>query len=65
MIGPEFRKDCAKKASATRAFYGLKSAGASLVNPLADCVNISEYTLCLAHQYIWLKSDASHTDGHQ
>ena len=37
-LGPEFGEDEGKRAIIVRAFYGLKSAGASFRNHLADCM---------------------------
>jgi hypothetical protein len=37
-LGPEFGGDAGKRAIIVRALYGLKSAGASFRNHLADCM---------------------------
>ena len=37
-LGPEFGQDAGKRAIIVRALYGLKSAGASFRNHLADCM---------------------------
>ena len=38
-LGPEFGEDADKRAIIVRALYGLKSAGASFRNLLADCMH--------------------------
>jgi hypothetical protein len=46
-LGPEFGSDAGKKAFIVRALYGLKSAGASFRNHLADCMQHMGFTPCL------------------
>jgi len=38
VLGPKFGSDTGKKAFIVQALYGLKSAGASFCNHLADCM---------------------------
>jgi hypothetical protein len=47
-----------------RALYGLRSAGASFRNHLADCMRSLGYTSCLADQDVWYKA-MTRPDGGQ
>jgi hypothetical protein len=40
VLGPDCRDDTGKKPIINRSFYGLKSAGASFRNHLADCMRL-------------------------
>jgi hypothetical protein len=62
VLGPEFGPDAGKKAFVVRALYGLKSAGASFRNHLADCMRHLGFTPCLADPDLWLKA-AEKPDG--
>jgi hypothetical protein len=62
VLGPEFGPDAGKKAFVVRALYGLKSAGASFRNHLADCMRHLGFTPCLADPDLWMKA-AEKPDG--
>ena len=47
-LGPEFGSDSGKTAIIVRALYGLKSAGASFRNHLADYLRELGYVSCLS-----------------
>jgi hypothetical protein len=49
VLGPEFGSDAGKIAIVVRALYGLKSAGASFRNHLADCMKHLGFAPCLAN----------------
>jgi hypothetical protein len=53
-LGPEFGSDAGKKAFIVGALYGLKSAGASFRNHLADCMRHMGFTPCLADPDLWM-----------
>ena len=55
-LGPEFGVDAGKSAILTRALYGLKSAGASFGNHVADCMRTLGYLPCKADPDLWYKS---------
>ena len=38
ILGPKFGKNASKRAIVVRSLYGLKSAGASFRNHMADCM---------------------------
>ena len=46
MFGPKWGNNAGKKAIIVRALYGLKSAGATFCNHLADCMRTLEYNPC-------------------
>lgn len=54
VLGPEFGKDEGKIAFVVRALYGLKSAGASFRNHLADCMHHLGFKPCLADPDLWM-----------
>ena len=54
-LGPEFGADAGKRAIIVRALYGLKSAGASFRNHLADCMRHLGWESCKADQDVWMK----------
>ncbi len=56
VLGPEFGPDEGKIAFIERALYGLKSAGASFRNHLADCMYHIGFTPCLADPDLWMKA---------
>ena len=64
-LGPEFGTDAGKKALIVRALYGLKSAGASFRNHLADCMRHLGWQSCKANQDVWLKPEVRGSDGYQ
>jgi hypothetical protein len=53
---PEFGSEAGKKAFVVRALYGLKSAGASFRNHLADCMRHMGFKPCLADPDVWMKA---------
>jgi hypothetical protein len=64
-LGPEFGVDAGKCAIIVRALYGLKSAGASYRNHLADCVRHLRWESCKADHIVWFKPEVRKGDGHQ
>ena len=63
-LGSEFGPDLAgKKALVVRALYGLKSAGASFRNHLAECMRNLGYSSCLADPDLWFKEETRPSDG--
>ncbi|KAI2509582.1 Reverse transcriptase (RNA-dependent DNA polymerase) [Fragilaria crotonensis] len=64
-LGPEFGNDAGKKALIVRALYGLKSAGASFRNHLADCMRHLGWQSCIADPDVWLKPEIRPSDGHK
>ena len=54
VLGPEFGSDAGKTAFIVRALYGLKSAGASFRNHLADCMRHMGFVPCLADPDSWM-----------
>ena len=64
-LGPEFGEDAGKRAIIVRALYGLKSAGASFRNHLADCMSHLGWESCKADHDVWLKPEVRKDDGHQ
>ena len=63
ILGPEFGPDEGKMAVIVRALYGLKSAGASFRNHLADCMKQMGYRSCLADPDLWMKPMTRKGDG--
>jgi len=64
-LGPEFGEDAGKRAIIVRALYGLKSAGASFRNHLADCMRHLGWESCKADHDVWFKPEVRKDDGHQ
>jgi hypothetical protein len=64
-LGPEFGEDAGKRAIIVRALYGLKSAGASFRNHLADCMHHLGWESCKADHDVWFKPKVRKDDGHQ
>jgi hypothetical protein len=62
-LGREFGTDAGKKAVIVRALYGLKSAGASFRNHLADYMRELGYQSCKADADVWLKAETRPSDG--
>jgi len=56
-LGPESGSDYGKIAVIVRALYGLKSAGASFRNHLADYLRELGYQSCTADADVWLKAE--------
>ena len=56
-LGPEFGDEAGKTAIIVRSLYGLKSAGASFRNHLADCMRHLGWKPCLADQDLWMKAE--------
>ena len=65
VLGPEFGADEGKRALIVRALYGLKSAGASFRNHLADCMQTLGWTSCVSDRDVWYKAETRPTDGHK
>ena len=61
-LGVEWGPYCGKKALITRALYGLKSAGASFRNHLADCMSHLGYKPCMADPDLWYKPEIGPDD---
>ncbi|KAI2495111.1 Reverse transcriptase (RNA-dependent DNA polymerase) [Fragilaria crotonensis] len=64
-LGPEFGSEAGKRALIVRALYGLKSAGASFRNHLADCMRHLGWTSCIADPDVWLKPEIRPEDGYK
>ena len=62
-LGREFGSDAGKKATIVRALHGLKSAGASFRNHLADYMRELGYESCKADADVWLKPETRPSDG--
>ncbi len=62
-LGREFGSDYGKVAIIVRALYGLKSAGASFRNHLADYMRELGYTSCKADADVWYKAETRPVDG--
>lgn len=61
--GTEFGPNAGKRAIIVRALYGLKSAGSSFRNHLADCMKTLGYKSCLADPDLWYKPMVRPEDG--
>ncbi len=64
-LGPEFGEDDGKHAIIVRTLYGLKSAGASFRNHLADCMRHRGWESCKADHDVWFKPEVREDDGHR
>jgi hypothetical protein len=62
-LGPEFGSDSGKITIIVHALYGLKSAGASFRNHLANYLHELGYVSCKADADIWLKAGTGPGDG--
>ena len=51
-----------KKSLVVGSLYGLKSAGASFINHLAECMRNLGYLSCLADTYLWFKEETHPSD---
>ena len=65
VLGPEWDVDAGRTAIVTRALYGLKSAGASFRNHLADCMRTQGYKPCQADPDLWMRAETRPDDGHR
>jgi hypothetical protein len=65
VLGPEFGANAGKCAIVVQSLYGLKSAGASFWNHLADCKQHLGWELCIADQDLWMKAEIRPDDGHK
>jgi hypothetical protein len=63
VLGPEFGDDDVKRALIVRAMYGLKSAGASFRNHLAECMKHLGWHPCRADRDLWMKAKTHPDDG--
>jgi hypothetical protein len=63
VLGPEFGPDAGKRAIIVRSLYGLKSAGASYRNLMADCMRTMGYKPCQADADLWMKAEVRPEDG--
>jgi hypothetical protein len=64
-LGSEFGSDAGKSAIIVRSLYGLKSAGASFRNHLADCMRHLGWQSCKADQDLWMRPEVKPEDGHK
>ena len=64
-LGPEFGSDAGKLTIIVQLLYGLKSAGASFRNHLADCMQHIVWTSCIADRDVWYKAKTRPEDGHK
>ena len=64
VLSPEWGADAGKKAIIVRSLYGLKSAGASFRNHLADCMEMLGYSSCKADPDLWYKKMVRPSDGY-
>jgi len=63
ILGPELGSDAGKSAIVVHALYGLKSAGASFHNHLADCMTHLGITPCLTDPDLWMRPEVHPSDG--
>ena len=64
MLRPEFGSDAGKCVIIVRALYGLKSAGASFRNHMADCMRHLGWMPCKADRNVWMKAKTRPSDRH-
>ena len=62
-MGPEFGPDAGKSEVIVRAVYGIKSAGDSFRNHLADCIKHMEYMSCPSDTDLRIKLMVIPNDG--
>ncbi len=55
--------DAKKTAIVVRVLYGLKSAGASFCNHLADCIKHLGFAPCLTNPDLWMRAEVLPSDG--
>ena len=65
VTGPEFGADAGRTAIIVRALYGLRSAGASFRNHLADCMRNLGYEPCLDDPDVWMRATTRLKDDYQ
>jgi hypothetical protein len=63
VIGPEFGDDVGKRALIVRALYGVKYAGATFRNHLAECMKHLDWKYCRADRDLSMKSETRPNDG--
>jgi hypothetical protein len=63
VLDPEFGDDDDKRALISRALYGLKPAGASFRNHLAECMKHLGWHPCRADRDLWMKAETRPDDG--
>jgi hypothetical protein len=63
VLGPEFGDDAGKREIIVEALYGLKSAGASFRNHLAECMKHLGWNPCRADRDLWMKAETRPDDG--
>jgi hypothetical protein len=63
VLGPEFGDDAGKRALIVRALYGLKSAGAALINHLAECMKHLGWHPCRTDRDLLMKAETHPDDG--
>jgi hypothetical protein len=63
VLGPEFGDDAGKHALIVRFLCGLKSAGATFRNHLAECMNNLGWNPCRADRDLWVKAETRPDDG--
>jgi hypothetical protein len=63
VIGSEFGDDAGNRELIVRTLYGLKSAGASFRNHLAECMKHLGWHLCRADRDLWMKAETRPDDG--
>jgi hypothetical protein len=57
VLGPEFGNDAGKRVLIVRALYGLKSAGATFRNHLAECMKHLGWHPCRSDRDLWMKAE--------
>jgi hypothetical protein len=63
LLDPEFGDVPGKRALVVRALYSLKSAGAALMNNLAECMNHLGWKPCCTDRDLWMKAEMHPDDG--
>ena len=64
-LGPKFGSDARKPTIVVHSLYGLKYAGATFCNHLADCMRHLGWQSCMADQDLWLQPKVKSEDGHK
>jgi hypothetical protein len=59
----EFGDDNGKRELVVRALYGLKSAGMSFRNHLAECMKRLGWIPCCAYRDLWMKAETHPDDS--
>jgi hypothetical protein len=65
VLGPEFGANAGKHAIVVWSLYGLKWAGASFWNHLADCMQHLGWDSCIADEDLWMKAEIRPNNGHK